>query len=56
MEGEKKTKERELREGGEGIKKRVRVKKKRGGKKRRINEHGEKKEKRDVEEREAFSS
>ena len=43
MEGEKKTKERELREGGEG-------------KKRRINEHGEKKEKRDVEEREAFSS
>lgn len=55
MEGEKKTKERELREGGEGIKKRVRVKKK-GGKKRRINEHGEKKEKRDVEEREAFSS
>lgn len=33
MEGEKKTKERELREGGEGIKKRVRVKKKGGGKK-----------------------
>lgn len=34
MEGEKKTKERELREGGEGIKKRVRVKKKRGGEKK----------------------
>lgn len=40
MEGEKKTKERELQE-GEGIKKESARKKKKKGKKRRIDEHRE---------------